>query len=143
MDLILAFNDYLEKQAMKKTAGRDVILKAVSSLKGHFDADELLAASKKKNSGVSRASVYRTIPLLVKAGLLNESVQRGGRRVYEASAGRDHHDHMVCTNCGAIIEFRNDEIEKLQETVGKSYGFNITGHSMELKGICRRCSAKQ
>jgi len=139
MDKGKTFSSFLEKKSLKKTHGRDLIVKAAASIKGHFDAEQLLDTVKKSDSKVSRASVYRTIPLLVKAEIVEESIQKDGRRIYEFSRGNGHHDHMICVKCGAILEFHDNVIEKHQELIAKKYNFEMTGHRMEIKGICSRC----
>ena len=139
MDKKEAFSSFLEKKSLKKTHGRDLIVKAAASIKGHFDAEQLMDEVRKSDNKVSRASVYRTIPLLVKAQIVEESIQKDGRRIYEFSDGHGHHDHMICVKCGAIIEFHDDVIEKHQKLMAKKYNFEMTGHRMEIKGICSRC----
>lgn len=139
MDSKEVFNGYLEKQALKKTSSREAILRAVSLFKGHFDADALLDSVKKNDARVSRASVYRTIPLLVTAGIVEESVHHDGRKVYEFKKDKGHHDHMICSRCGAILEFSDDVIEKHQEMIAKKYRFKMQDHHLVIHGICGRC----
>ncbi|PKL90632.1 MAG: transcriptional repressor [Candidatus Goldiibacteriota bacterium HGW-Goldbacteria-1] len=139
MDKDKSFSSFLEKKSLKKTRGRDIIVKAAASIKGHFDAEQLLDAVKKIDVKTSRASVYRTIPLLVKAEIVEESIQKDGRRIYEFSQGNGHHDHMICVKCGAILEFHDNVIEKHQELIAKKYNFKMTGHRLEIKGLCSRC----
>ncbi len=135
------FSEYLSRNDMKKTAARAVAADAAASLKGHFDAEALLVEAKKKDRKVSRASVYRAVPLLVKAGIMRESIQKDGRRVFESCSGNHcrHHDHMICVKCGAILEFEDNVIEKHQEMIAKKYRFKILEHRLELRGLCKNC----
>ncbi|MBN2160805.1 MAG: transcriptional repressor [Spirochaetes bacterium] len=140
MDKTELFNHFLAEKSLKKTQGRDNIVKTAASMKGHFDAEQLLSAVKKKDSKISRASVYRTLPLLVKAELVKESIQKDGRRIYEFSQGHGHHDHMLCVQCGEIIEFRDDVIEQRQKQIAEKYNFKMTDHRLEIRGLCSKCT---
>ena len=109
----------------------------------HANIDELYQKVKTRNDGVGYATVYRTLKLLTECGLAT-SIQIGdGTTRFEPVS--DHHDHLICTECGKIVEFENDEIERLQEEVAIELGFTLTSHSMELYGVCSdpKCQAKQ
>jgi Fur family ferric uptake transcriptional regulator len=140
MDQTSAFNDFLDRKSLKRTSGRNAIVRTAEALSGHFDAEELLNAVRKASRRTSRASVYRTLPLLVKAGMVHESIQRDGRKVYEFSRGPEHHDHMLCTQCGAIVEFTDEIIEKHQNQIAVKYGFTITDHRLVIRGVCAKCN---
>ncbi len=88
----------------------------------------------------SKATVYRCLGLLVGKGIVRRVrlAEEGGWK-YERVAAGDHHDHIVCLGCGKVIEFRNDEIERLQEEVCRRYGFKAAGHRMRIAGYCREC----
>jgi Fur family ferric uptake transcriptional regulator len=88
---------------------------------------------------VSRATVYRTIDVLVKHKMLNKLDIGDGRRRYENRVNYSHHDHLICINCGIIEEFVDNRIEKLQEKVAKKHGFTLTRHNHQLFGLCSSC----
>ena len=94
---------------------------------------------KEKNIPVSRATVYRTLNILKEMGLVNEVIKYRNKTIYEISL-KQHHDHLICTKCGSIIEFSEEEIEKLQDKICKEYGFKPETHRLEIFGICKNCS---
>jgi Fur family ferric uptake transcriptional regulator len=134
-----AFSEYLERKGLKKTPERSMVLEAVLSMARHFDADLLHEALKRGGKRISRASVYRTIPLLIESGLIRESVGSQNTAQYEYALGQDHHDHLVCIRCGKVIEFRVDKIERLQDETCKKYGFTYLDHELKITGLCREC----
>jgi Fur family ferric uptake transcriptional regulator len=85
------------------------------------------------------ATVYRTMKLLSESGLAHARNFGDGQTRYEAAVGKHHHDHLICTRCGTIVEFENDRIETMQEAVARKHGFKVTSHKMELYGLCRNC----
>ncbi len=134
------FTDFLEKKQLKLTSQRRTILGVATEAKGHFTAEELLALSKRRDATISKATVYRTLDLLKGSGILEEQDFGGGKRSYERALGVRHHDHFVCIRCGDIIEFENDQIEKLQESEARKREFQVVYHSLKLFGFCRRCA---
>jgi Fur family transcriptional regulator, ferric uptake regulator len=98
-----------------------------------------LSKVREQDSKVSMATVYRTMKLLSECGLAHARNFGDGQTRYEAAIGRHHHDHLICTQCGTIIEFENNRIEALQEMVARRHGFRVTSHKMELYGLCRSC----
>ena len=134
------FEKFLRSRHLRMTAGRRRILEAVFSIHGHhFDADELHARLKNEGSGVSRATVYRTLDLLAASGLVAKAHFGEDQARYEQIYGHHHHDHMICEGCGRIIEFSNLEIEALQERVCAEHGFRASRHSLRIFGLCARC----
>lgn len=135
-----AFTAFLEKKALKLTSQRRTILRQAIEASGHFSAEKLLEFSKKKDSTISKATVYRTLALLKESGILEEQDFGEGKKVYERAQGRKHHDHLVCIKCGKIIEFENDTIERLQDQEAGRHQFRIVYHSLKLFGFCKNCS---
>lgn len=133
------FNEYLKKNGLRFTPEREVILKEVFSIHNHFEADDLLVIFRRRGDRVSRASIFRTLKLLVESGLLSRIIIGDNRAYYEHVFGHDHHDHMVCLECGKIIEFSNLNIESIQDTVCKDYDFHPTDHILKISGYCRGC----
>ncbi len=134
------FKEFLSTKGLKLTKERDAIFNEISNIKGHFDPEDLFLRLKNKGLKVSRASVYRTIPLLIENGLIEE-VERIDRHAhYEKVAGTQHHDHMICIKCGKVIEFYSTELEMLQEKVCEKEMFKGIRHTLEIFGYCKNCS---
>lgn len=104
----------------------------------HFRLEELLKKCRGEDSSLSYATVYRTLMMLVEAGFAHQRHFGKGPSLFEP-VSRHHHDHLICTSCGEIIEFENQTIEKLQEMIVKKHGFKLTHHKMELYGLCSQC----
>ena len=133
------FKEYLKRRRLKFTPERRAILAGIFSFHRHFDAEELYQRLWSKRRGLSRATIYRTLPLLVKSGLVAEALRCQGRVSYEHTFGHRHHDHMICLKCGKVIEFRDEEAERLQGSICKKYGFKAIEHRLGIKGYCRDC----
>ncbi len=139
--LYAKLNSYLAKHRLKSTKQRDVIVDTFVSLRGkHIKIEELLDAVRKKKPEVGYATVYRTLKLLVDAGIANQSHFNDGQSRFELES-KHHHDHLICTACGKIYEFENDTIEKEQHLIAKKFKFKLTGHKMELYGVCAGCQS--
>ena len=137
------FSEFLEKKDLKLTSQRRTILKEAIQAKGHFSAEELLELSKKQDPTISKATVYRTLTLLKESKVLEEQDFGEGKKLFERSQGRKHHDHFVCIRCGKILEFENDTIERLQDNEAKKHNFEIVYHSLKLFGFCSNCSSSK
>jgi len=130
---------YMSQHRLKSTRQRSLIIDTFFDLHGHYTVEDLWARVRSKDPKVSVATVYRTMKLLCDCGLAHARNFGDGQTRYEAAAGRHHHDHLICTRCGLIIEFENDRIEALQEAVARRHGFHVLSHKMELYGLCRDC----
>jgi Fur family transcriptional regulator, ferric uptake regulator len=139
-DVEARFRVVLRGHGLKWTSERQHILLAALTRAGHFTADDLVRDLKKSRSAASRATVYRALPLLVEAGLVQAMVLAGEGRRYENATGR-HHDHLVCSSCGKVIEFEFEAFEILQREIAAKYGFELLGHVHELLGHCGDCRA--
>lgn len=132
------FEIYLKKQNLKLTRQRQEILIQFLSVGHHISAEEFHLIFKEANSKIGFSTVYRTLKLLTDCGLAREH-QFGDRFTrYESSFETDHHDHLICTMCGDIIEFESEEIEMLQTKIAKSHNFVIQDHKLELYGLCSK-----
>lgn len=134
------FTAYLKGRGLKLTRERLAVLEGVAASDGHFDADELAAVVKGINPKVSRATVYRVIPLLVEAGLITRTVRTKGRVSYERLSGGTPHEHMVCSVCGTVIEFREPRLERLIRSACAEHGFRPTAHTLSIRGCCGTCA---
>lgn len=137
------FERYLKKKNLKMTRQRLFIARAFFSRKGHSSAEELYRSVQKKFPEIGFTTVYRTLNLLVDAGLASSHSFKGSFTRFESSGGQEHHDHLICTSCGRISEFTNESIEMLQEEVARQHGFQVTDHTLEIFGICNACSKKE
>ncbi len=134
------FSEFLEQKDLKLTSQRRTILREAIQAKGHFSADQLLEYSKKADPTISKATVYRTLALLKESKILEEQDFGEGKKLYERAQGRKHHDHFVCIRCGKIIEFENDQIERLQNDEASKCRFKVVYHSLKLFGFCSNCN---
>jgi len=128
---------YLARTGLRVTRQRRVIAQAFFESAGHPNIDELYTRIRERHPNIGQATVYRTLKLLVESGLAEPSRFGDGTTRYEAADSEDHHDHLVCTLCGHIVEFRNDEIERLQEVIAKTHKFVMTDHKMVIYGECK------
>ncbi|WP_298439299.1 transcriptional repressor [Geobacter sp.] len=133
------FHDYIAKQGLKSTRQRDIILEAFLSSDRHLSIEELYLKLRAKHPNIGYATVYRTLKLFAESGIAREMQFGDGQTRYEHVGEGEHHDHLVCTGCGAIIEFENETIETLQKEVAAAHGFLIQTHKLELYGLCARC----
>lgn len=136
------YGDYLARHGLKSTVQRDLIISEFFKSRGHISADELHAKLRETHSSIGLATVYRTLKILADAGLAHERRFNDGFTRYEYYAPDDtHHDHIVCVGCGAVEEFENTEIEKLQERVAAKHHFKMLDHKLEIYGLCAKCAA--
>lgn len=136
---ISEFARFIEEKGLKSTTQRDEIVNAFFNLKGHVSIEELHHEVQKKNQKIGYTTVYRTLKLLTESGLAHEREFGDGQARYEPVTTEEHHDHLICLKCGAIMEFENKKIEKLQEDVAKEHGFEVKHHKLELYGYCKKC----
>lgn len=130
---------FIAERRLKSTRQRHLILETFFQLDGHFSVEQLWAKVRELDPRVSVATVYRTMKLLAESNLAHAQNFGDGQTRYEPAVGREHHDHLICTRCGTIIEFENDRIEQMQDAVARKHGFRVTSHKMELYGLCRTC----
>jgi Fur family ferric uptake transcriptional regulator len=128
---------YLDGMGLKHTKQRDLILISFLESNEHVSAEQLYQKVRSENPSIGFTTVYRTLKLLVDAGLAQERRFDDGLTRYEVE--QEHHDHLVCLKCGKIIEFESDEIENAQVRIAADYGFKILRHRHELYGHCSSC----
>lgn len=136
---ISEFARFIEEKGLKSTTQRDEVVNAFFNLKGHVSIEELHHEVQKKNQKIGYTTVYRTLKLLTESGFAHERQFGDGQARYEPVTTEEHHDHLICLKCGAIMEFENKKIEKLQEDVAKEHGFEVKHHKLELYGYCKKC----
>ncbi len=129
------WKEYLQANSLNTTQQRETIVDEFLECRDHVSTDDLLEQSRKKNKKIGYATVYRTLKLLVEAGLAQQRDFGDGQTRYEIVS--QHHDHLICSKCGLVLEFEDDEIERLQEQVAQRLGgFKIVHHRLELYGLC-------
>ncbi len=119
---------------LRMTGQRKIIAQVLSDADDHPDVEEVYSRASAVDKNISLSTVYRTVRLFEEEGILERHDFGDGRARYE-QVGRKHHDHLINTASGEVIEFYNEELEKLQITIAKSLGYKLTGHKMELYGI--------
>ncbi|MDJ0523718.1 MAG: Fur family transcriptional regulator [Planctomycetota bacterium] len=149
---VTAFEVFLRDRQLKMTEQRRTMVRVVLAKRGHFTADELYRKLLTDGESVSMATVYRALALLEEGGVVEGHDFADGQRRYERALDREHHDHMICVDCRAVIEFTNEQIEHLQHEVAQGSGFTLKDHSLQLfvtcdewhaSGACERRSQRE
>ncbi|OAG28437.1 Fur family transcriptional regulator [Thermodesulfatator autotrophicus] len=135
------FKEYIRRKGLRYTPERETIVREIFSLKGHFDVDELYLRLRNKGEKLSKASIYRTIPLLIDCGLLQEVYHEDGHMHYEPASSYPH-GHIRCLECRKVEEFEDDRIKEIQQDIVKKYGYRITSVRFEMLGYCQECLKK-
>lgn len=136
-----AFADFIKRKGLKTTRQRNTIVSTFFRMRGHISVEELLNQVKKANPRIGYATVYRTLHLLVESNLVEERRFGDGMARYEGHSDVEHHDHMICLECGEIFEFFNPRLEALQEKLAEDNNFTIYRHRLELYGACKDVEA--
>ncbi len=127
----------LSQRHWRLTAQRRAIVDAVFSTSEHFTAEQLLAWARQRDRSVSRATVYRTLPFLIGTGLLREIDLGKDRKCYDPNyAGHPNHSHIVCQDCGRVIEFEDEDMLRLGETISARLGFKVVAWRLQITGAC-------
>ncbi|MCL6621407.1 MAG: transcriptional repressor [Syntrophobacterales bacterium] len=137
------FRDFLAQKGRRWTPERQAVLREVFAHHDHFDAEELHRRLRERGLAVSRASVYRTLGLLVESGLVAEVFVEDGHMHYEHVYGHEHHCHLRCLGCRRIIEFRDEALPQVEARLAAAHQFQVTGHKLEVYGWCAACRGKQ
>jgi len=133
------FREYLRDRGLKYTRERKTLLREVLENRDHFEAEQLLIRLRQSGKRVAKATIYRTLPLLVSCGIIKQ-VQFGDKLTrYEHTFGQDPHDHMVCRRCHRIIEFSSQDIVRLRTVLASRYKFHALSHRMQISGLCWEC----
>jgi len=134
---------YMLKRGLRSTDQRKLIVETFFHSDDHVSIEELLAQVRARDPRVGYATVYRTLKLLAECGVANERRFGDGLTRYELADDTTHHDHLICLECGDIIEFEEPRIEALQDRVAQKHGFELRSHKHELYGVCPKCASKR
>jgi len=130
---------HIERLGLKHSRQREVVADVFFAAEGHVAVEVLVQEVRRVEPRVSVATVYRTMKLLAECGLAMPRQFGGAQTRYERSAGRPHHDHLICTACGEIVEFESERIAELQRRVARRHGFEVDRRRVELYGRCAAC----
>lgn len=133
------FLKHIQEKGLRRTAQRDLILEIFLSTEGHLTSEDLYWLVDKQDASIGNTTVYRTLKLLTEAGLAREVRFGDNKTYYEHHYDHQHHDHLICTVCGKVIEFYSEEIENLQEETAAKHGFILSHHSLRMWGVCSAC----
>ncbi len=142
------FERFLRTRSLRLTRQRAEILRAIYATHRHVSAEQLFDLLHRSGKGselkISRATVYRTLTLLVEGGFVNAlDVGRESGTLYEHALGHVHHDHMICLQCGGISEFSDERLEAVQEEAVRRHGFVASSHRLNVFGTCAKCARKR
>ncbi len=140
--ILQEFKEYLKEANLKFTSQREEILNEILKTRGHFEVEDIVYKLKNKKKSVSRATVYRTLSILKKMGIINEVIKYKNKTIYELGLEK-HHDHLICVECGKIIEFFDRELEEIQDNICKTFKFFPYSHRLEIYGLCETCYEKE
>jgi Fur family ferric uptake transcriptional regulator len=129
--------EFLAGKRLRITSQRRTIIDSAFSTSQHFTAEQLLSWSRRRDKSVSRATVYRTLPLLTESGLVREMDFGKDYKFYDPNyADHPHHNHIICEDCDRIVEFENDTLEKLENEISQRLGFSPQSHRLQISGRC-------
>jgi Fur family ferric uptake transcriptional regulator len=137
------FRQFMSNKGLKSTRQREVILDEFLNSADHLSTEELYLRVRRKHPHIGYATVYRTLKLFAECGIAEERDFGAGQTLYEPSHGDEHHDHLICTKCGEIIEFECLRIERLQAQVAREHNFAMSSHRLDIFGLCARCQKSQ
>ena len=132
-------DNFIKSKGLRYTPQREKILSIFLATEAHVTVDELYRRVRKKFSDIGYTTVYRTMRILIESGLCREIDIGDGFSRYEHNYNHQHHDHLVCTKCGRLIEVVNSRIEKMQEQMARRYAFVPMQHRLDIFGICKDC----
>lgn len=130
---------HIQQRGLKRTTQRDLILEVFLRTERHLSSEDLYRLVQAEDPTIGHTTVYRTLKLFTDAGLAREVRFGDGRTHYEHNYKHQHHDHMICAECGKIIEFYSAELEAIQDAMAAKHKFEVTQHLLRIIGICAEC----
>lgn len=137
---MVILKQYLQDRGLKHSKQREVILQHFLNTGGHMTVDDLYRVIRRKHPGIGRTTIYRALKVFVDAQLASAIELKDGLTRFEHKYRHAHHDHMICVECGTILEFLSPEIERLQDEIADAYGFTIESHRHQIFGQCQKCN---
>ncbi len=138
-EILRNFRDFIRKKGLKYTSEREEILQEILSIDGHFDVEELYQRLRQKKKKISKPSIYRSLPLFIEAGYVQEVYRQDGHSHYEVTLNKAPHLHFLCLRCGKVEEIIDHELERLIQTKEAEKGFKLLTHHLESFGLCENC----
>jgi Fur family ferric uptake transcriptional regulator len=138
-EVIDLFRSFIADRNLRNTPEREDIISEIFSSSEHFDVDELYLRLRKRGSRVSKASIYRNLPLIMECGLIREVWHEDGHMHYEPFYGQGHHGHLRCIKCGKVVEFVEEDLKRIERRLEREYCFKVLDHRLEVKGYCPDC----
>jgi len=131
------FMQFLSQKNLRLTTQRQIIVDTVFSTEEHFTAEQLLEWSRERDTSISRATVYRTLPLLTESGLVREMDFGKDYKFYDPNyAEHPNHNHIICSDCEKIVEFESDKLAKIESEISQKLGFSIKAQRLQITGNC-------
>jgi len=137
------FRAFLRGRGLTFTPERRAILGEIFNDHGHFDVESLHDRLRRRGSRISVATIYRLIPLLLESGMIRQATPRDGHPTYEHLFGHRPHHHLTCVRCGKVVEFRQEEIEKILDKICGRHGFSPFDYRLGVRGVCASCRKEE
>ena len=137
------FRSYIARKGLRNTPEREEIIREIFATGEHFDVDELYLRLRSKGRRVSKASIYRNLPLIMECSLIREAWHEDGHMHYEPAYGQGHHCHLRCMACGKVVEFYDEKLKTIENRLHEKYGFEIFDHRLEVFGYCSHCQREE
>jgi Fur family transcriptional regulator, ferric uptake regulator len=141
--LLERFRQYLREHHQPITKQRDLVAQIVFLAEDHLSVEGIRRELKQRSERVGMATVYRTLDLLVESGLVRSHEFGEGFRRYEAMAAQSDHEHLICEQCGRVVEFANERLERMLPVLADEHGFQHRRHKVEIYGVCRTCRQRE
>lgn len=138
-DEINLFRSFITEKGLRNTPEREEIITEIFDGDNHFDVDDLYLRLRQKGSRISKASIYRNIPLIMECGLIREVWHEDGHMHYEPIYGYDHHCHLRCIKCGKVVEFFEEDLKDIEKRLVEKYHFEIIEQRFDITGYCSKC----
>ncbi len=133
----------IKQEGLRYTHQREAVWLELKTSEGHRDAESIYFALRQQGINISRATVYRTIEILVKNNLIRKLDVGDGKSRFECKQGYAHHDHLICTKCGRIDEFYHEGVEQIQEEIAAQYNYELVNHIHQIIGLCPDCQTDE
>ena len=141
-ELMERFRVYMRDRNLPLTHQREAIAKIIFFSDEHLSVSDLERRLQRESLNVGKATVYRTLDLLVRAGVVKEHDFGEGFKRYEPEAAQSHHEHLICIECGRVVEFSSERIERMKVLIADEYGFRHHHHRLEIYGVCQDCQRR-